>query len=109
MAKPAKLRASNLKFSCLNRREMHVDGQAGHRVLLEPHLRNKEAVDDVVSAKDYLDFAIHWHHHNSTHNIVLGRRIFRIEAECRFPASRSILQLRFRHPEFSIRPWITEI
>src|SRR5258708_26693045 len=104
MAKPAKLRASNLKFSCLNRREMHVDGQAGHRVLLEPHLRNKEAVDDVVSAKDYLDFAIHRDHHHSTYYIVLGGWIFRIKAERRLPASRSILELRFRHPDFSILP-----
>src|SRR5260370_22269858 len=109
MAEPAKLRASNLKFSRLNRREMHVNGQAGYGVLFEPHRRNEEAVDDVVSPKDYLDLTVDWHDHNSTNHIVLGGWIFCIQAERGFPASRSIFQLRLGQPEFSSRPRITEI
>src|SRR5260370_11970171 len=108
MAEPAKLRASNLKFSRLNRREMHVNGQAGYGVLFEPHRRNEEAVDDVVSPKDHLDLTVDWHDHNSTNHIVLGGWIFCIQAERGFHASRSIFQLRPRHPKCYITPPIAQ-
>src|SRR6266478_5693144 len=56
MPQPAKLRAENFIVSRLYRREMHVNRQPGHRVLLEAHLRNKETVDDVVRPQKSLRF-----------------------------------------------------
>src|SRR5467141_4240708 len=109
VAKSAKLRASNLIFSRLNRREMHVDGQAGNGVLFESHRGNEEAVDYIVRAKDHFDLTVDRHHHNSADHIVFGGWIFRIKAECRFASSGSIFQLRLGHAEFSVRPWIAEI
>src|SRR5437867_5167386 len=41
MTEPAKLCAGKFKFPGLNRGKVHVNGQAGHGVLLEPHRRHK--------------------------------------------------------------------
>jgi len=35
-----------------------MNRQAGHGILFEPHRRNEEAVDDIVSPKNYLDLTL---------------------------------------------------
>src|SRR5205814_2863361 len=51
VTEPAKLGTENFIISGLYGREMHVDREARHGVLLKAHGRNKEAVDDVVGAR----------------------------------------------------------
>src|ERR1700730_3122840 len=109
MAETAKLGAKNFILSRLYRREMHVDRQAGYRVLLEAHGRYKETADDVVSAQNHFDFAVHRYHHGSRHDVVFGRGVFRIETQRRFAARRGILKLRFRCAKLAVGPGIAEI
>src|SRR6266436_9144568 len=109
MTEPAKLGTENFILSRLYGREMHVDRQAGYRVLLEAHRRYKETVDDVVSAQNHFDFAVHRHHHGSRHDVVFGCGVFRIETQRRFAAGRGILKLRLRYAQLAVRPGIAEI
>src|SRR5438046_694838 len=53
MAETAKLGAGKFKFPGLNRREMHVDRQPRHSVLLEAHRRHKETVNHIVRPQNY--------------------------------------------------------
>src|SRR5260370_12405450 len=92
MTEPAKLGAENLILSRLNRREMHMDRKAGHRVLLEAHARNEETVDDVVRAQDHFNLAVHWYHHRSRHDIVFGRGVFLVAAQGCFPAEPGVFK-----------------
>src|SRR5260370_40335294 len=108
MTEPAKLGAENLILSRLNRREMHMDSKAGHRVLLEAHARNEETMYVVERAQDHFNLAVHWYHHRSRHDIVFGRGFFRIEAKSRFAAGRGIFQLRVRGSTLVVRSWIAE-
>src|SRR5260370_36596553 len=103
MTEPAKLGAENLILSRLNRREMHMDSKAGHRVLLEAHGRNEESMYDVVRAQDHFNLAVHWYHHRSRHDIFFGRGVSRIVATSRFAAGRAIFQLRSRCRELVSR------
>src|SRR6266481_3993099 len=109
MTEPAKLGTENFILSRLYGREMHVDRQAGYRVLLEAHRRYKEAVDDVVSAQNHFDFAVHRHHHRSRDDVVFGCGVLHIETQRRFAAGRGILKLRFCCAKLAVGPGITEV
>src|SRR5260370_2684738 len=78
VSEPAKLRTGNLIISCLNRCEMHTDRQTGHGVLFETECRNKETMNNVVSAQTHFDLTVHRHHHCSCHDVVLGGGLLRI-------------------------------
>src|SRR5260370_15002011 len=109
MTEPAKLGAENFIVSRLYRSEMHVNREAGHRILFEAHGRNKETVDDVVSAQDHFDLAVHRNHHRSRNDIVLRRGILSVETQSRFATGRGIFKLRVRCAKLAVGPPLTEI
>src|ERR1039458_6672145 len=109
VAEAAKFRTSDLVAAGLGGGEVHVDRQAGHGVLFETHLRNKETVDEVVRAQNEFHFAPYGHFHNPRDYVVLGRRILRVETQGRFSTGGRVFQLRLRQAKFSIPARVAEI
>ena len=61
--------------------EVDVDGLAGDGVLLEAHLGDGEAVDDVLRAEAEVDLAVGGEHELGGDDVVGGVRVGGIEAE----------------------------
>src|SRR6266704_2113555 len=109
VSEPAKLRTGNLIIPCLNRCEMHTDRQTGHGVLFETECRNKETMNDVVSAQDHFDLPVHRHHHCSCYDVVFGGRVFRIETQSSFAPGRRVFELRLRCAKLAVGSGIAEV
>src|SRR6266478_9962591 len=109
MTQPAEFRASDLVVSRRNRGEVHVNGQAWHRVLLEAHGRNEEAVNHVVSSQDHFRFAAYRQVHRSCNEVVSGCGVGGIETHGAFSAAGWVDQFWLGCSEFAIRSRIAEI
>ena len=109
MAEPAQFRAGDLVAADLGGGEVHVDRQAGHGILLEAHLWNKETVDDVVGAQNDFDLASDGNFHNAGDHVVLRCRVLRVQTQRGFAARRRIFQFRLGRAKFSVRAGIAEV
>src|SRR5262249_35197735 len=86
MPETAELGAGNLVISNGRGCEVHVDGEAGHRILLEAHVWNKKAVDHVDGAQGEIDLSVHGQYHLAGDDIVFRHRIGSVEADGCFTA-----------------------
>src|SRR6267154_453078 len=109
MTQPAQFRARDFINPSSNRSEVHVDRKTRHHVLLEPHRRNKKAVDHILSAQDHFHFAIYWRVHRSAHDVVFGSSVRRVQTDGALAARRRIDQFRLRSAKLAVRPRIPEI
>src|SRR4051812_41555390 len=109
MTQPAELRACYLVISGSDGREVHANGEAGHGILLETHQRNEKTVNDVMSAQNHFDLAVHWGVHGAGDDVVFGSGIGGVYADSALAARGGIDQFRLGAGKFSVRPGITEV
>src|ERR1700721_2596328 len=70
MARSANLAAQDRIGPGRNGSEVDMEDESGHRVLLEAHGRNEEAVNDVQRAEKQVDFASCRKHENGGHQVI---------------------------------------
>src|SRR5579863_1316534 len=107
VSQPAQLSADNLVLPNRIGGEMKRNHHAGHRILLEAQLADKEIVDYVLRFDLKVHFAIHRHGQGGNHDVVSAGRIAGIEPQ---RVSRGGAdQLGVKASEFSIGARVAEI